>query len=193
AVRAGQVMRGTTLFMSSVTDPYQPIESKLGLTRSVVEALLPVQAALTVHTRSPVVTRDLDLLTGFESVRVNMSITTDSDEIRQRYEPHAPSIDARLRAATAVAGAGIPLCIFVSPMLPIRDVRSFAERLAATGASSYATQPLYPVRGEFMSVSTSVALAKAREDGWTDDRVAAAQEELGAALEGRLVVRWKPG
>ncbi|HET7737480.1 MAG TPA: hypothetical protein VFK32_02800, partial [Tepidiformaceae bacterium] len=42
AVRAGQVMRGTTLFMSSVTDPYQPIESKLGLTRSVVEALLPV-------------------------------------------------------------------------------------------------------------------------------------------------------
>lgn len=74
-----------------------------------------------------------------------------------------------------------------------RDVRGFAERLAATGASSFATQPLYPVRGEFMSGSTSVALAKAREDGWTDERVAAGQEELGAALKWRLAVRWKPG
>jgi len=184
---------GTTILMSSVTDPYQPIEAKLGLTRSIVEALLPIQPALTVHTRSPVVTRDLDLLTQLRYVSVNVSITTDSEDVRMRYEPHAPAIDARLRTAEAVARAGIPVCIFVSPMLPIRDIPGFARRLLATGAERFATQPLYPERGDFMSGSTGLALTKAREDRWEGARVAAAQDALAAALGGRLAIRFRPG
>ena len=77
-------LKGARIFMSSATDPYQPLEMRTGLTRSLVEIMAdPLrQPRLVVQTRSPLVTRDLDLLKQFKHVRVNMSITTDDEDVR---------------------------------------------------------------------------------------------------------------
>jgi DNA repair photolyase len=122
--------RGDAVYMSTVTDPYQPIEQKLGLTHAILRELIEVQPRLTVQTRSAIATRDIDLFKQFERIRVNFTITTDSEAIRLRYEPLCPAIETRLKAAKAVAGAGVPIGISISPMLPLQDAEAFARRLA---------------------------------------------------------------
>src|SRR5262249_20493696 len=78
---------GQSVYMSSVTDPYQPAERGLMLTRGILEAMVPHQPRLVVQTRGPLVVRDIDLLKQFRSLRVNVSIPTDSERVRQQFEP----------------------------------------------------------------------------------------------------------
>jgi DNA repair photolyase len=164
---ARRLERGDAVYMSTVTDPYQPIEQKLGLTRAILEELIEAQPRLTIQTRSPVATRDIDLFKQFERIRVNFTITTDSEEVRLRYEPHTPAIDVRLRAAEKVALAGVPIGISISPMLPLVDARTFGERLRTLRAAEYVTQQLKPSRSRFAAGSSTEALTKMLEDDWT--------------------------
>jgi DNA repair photolyase len=164
---ARRLERGDAVYMSTVTDPYQPIEQKLGLTRAILEVLIEVQPRLTIQTRSPIATRDIDLFKQFERIRVNFTVTTDSEEMRLRYEPHTPAIEVRLKAAEAVARAGVPIGISVSPMLPIRDPESFARRVAGLFAAEYVTQFFKPTRSRFSAGSTPAAARLLKEDKWT--------------------------
>ncbi len=111
--------------MSSVTDSYQPIESKLGLTRSILETILEagVQPRLTVQTRSPIVTRGIDLLRRFERLRVSFTVGTGSEAMRLRYEPHCASIARRFATLEELTAAGIRVGVAISPMLPRRRCR----------------------------------------------------------------------
>jgi DNA repair photolyase len=165
-------LSGKKIYMSSVTDPYQPLESKVGLTRSILEALLlpSKMPRLVVQTRSPLVTRDIDLLSRFDHVRVNMTVTTDSDAIRKRFEPYCPSNDHRLDAIQAIKSAGIKICICVTPMLPLEDPENFARRLAAIGADIYVAQPFKPSNGPFAASTRKMAVDIAKEFNWTADR-----------------------
>ena len=97
---------GQAVYMSSVTDPYLPAERSLELTRGILEALLPHQPRLLIQTRGPLVVRDLDLLRQFRAVRVNMSIPTDSEEVRRVFEPKAPPLERRWEAVGGGAGGG---------------------------------------------------------------------------------------
>lgn len=168
ACRSGVLKTGDPVYMSSVTDPYQPIERRLGLTRAILEAVLEsrVQPRLTIQTRSPFVTRDIDLFRQFEKIRVNFTITTDSEGVRRRYEPHCPSIGARFKAAAEVAAEGVRIGVSISPMLPIRDIQAFGARLVGLDADEYVTQYLKPGRSSFAAGSSAEALRKAREDSW---------------------------
>nr|MDJ0557104.1 radical SAM protein [Microcoleaceae cyanobacterium MO_207.B10] len=87
-----------TIYMSSVTDPYQPIESKTLLTRRLLEVMLEYKPILVIQTRSPMITRDIDILQRFKNLRINMSIPTGSEVVRKDFEPQTPSIRARLNA-----------------------------------------------------------------------------------------------
>src|SRR5580704_2609496 len=78
ARRHAHKLAGKSVYMSSVTDPYQPVERSLALTRGILEALIPHQPRLVVQTRGPLVVRDIDVLSQFRSLRVNFSIPTDS-------------------------------------------------------------------------------------------------------------------
>ena len=111
ACRDGKLLSGDAVYMSSATDPYQPAEARLGVTRAILEAMLAagVQPRLTVQTRSPIAARDIDLFQRFEHIRVNFTITTDSERVRLRYEPSAPAIHAGLRAARSLVEAGVPI------------------------------------------------------------------------------------
>ncbi|MDQ6421539.1 radical SAM protein [Paenibacillus sp. LHD-117] len=118
-----------TIFMSSSTDPYQPIEYKERVTRSLLEAMVDLPPDfLLLQTRSPLVTRDIDLLQRLgRGVRVSMTVETDREDIRKAFSPSAPPIAGRLNALRQLAEAGVPTQVAVAPLLPCSD--GFAETL----------------------------------------------------------------
>lgn len=184
ACRDGTLQSGDAVYMSSATDPYQPAEHRLGLTRSILEAILDagVQPRLTVQTRSPIAGRDIDLFQRFEHIRVNFTVPTDSERVRLRYEPSAPAIAARLRTARVLVDAGVPIGISISPMLPIEHVEAFAEAVASLDAAEYVSQYMAPPGPVFAAGSPPETLAKAREDGWGQREYAAARRVIQRAL-----------
>ena len=121
-------LRNKNVYMSTVTDPYQPIERKLKLTRACLRAMLDYPPRLlTVQTRSALVVRDIDLFEQMTPGRIAvcMSITTDDEEVRRIFEPSCASIADRLKSIRAVREAGIPTQASIAPLLPCN-----AERLA---------------------------------------------------------------
>ena len=129
-----------TIYMSSVTDPYQPIESQHQLTRRLLEVMLDYYPTptLVIQTRSPIITRDIDYLQRFQRLRINMSIPTGSEIVRKDFEPRSPSIKARLNAIAKFKNSiedtkgFIPkTSITITPLLPTLpdDEASFFEKL----------------------------------------------------------------
>jgi DNA repair photolyase len=118
-----------TIFMSSSTDPYQPIEHKERITRSLLEVMIcDPPDFLFVQTRSPLVRRDIDLLLRLgDKVRVSMTVETDRDDIRKHFSPNAPPINARLKTLQLLAEAGVPTQATIAPILPSSE--GFAETL----------------------------------------------------------------
>src|SRR5436853_4812382 len=128
ARQQGPKVAGQAVYLSSVTDPYLPAERSLKLTRGILETLLPHQPRLLVQTRGLLVVRDLDLLRQFRAVRVNLSIPTDSEAVRQAFEPKAPPLERRWQAAAATRAAGVPVGVCVTPMLPLENPGAFVDR-----------------------------------------------------------------
>jgi DNA repair photolyase len=118
-----------TIFMSSSTDPYQPIEHKEQITRSILEVMVDNPPDfLLVQTRSPLVRRDIDLFLHLgDKVRVSMTVETDREDIRKHFSPNAPPISARLKTLELLAKAGVPTQAAIAPMLPSSD--RFGETL----------------------------------------------------------------
>ncbi|MEX1030682.1 MAG: radical SAM protein [Paenibacillaceae bacterium] len=118
-----------TIFMSSSTDPYQPIEYKERITRSLLEVMVSYPPDfLFVQTRSPLVRRDIDLLQRLgDKVRVSMTVETDLEDIRRYFTPYAPPIRARLNTLEILAEAGISTQATIAPILPSSE--KFAELL----------------------------------------------------------------
>jgi DNA repair photolyase len=108
-----------TVMMSSVCDPYQPAERRYGLTRQCIEALGEFGWGIDILTRSPLVTRDRDLLSRLPSVSVGITVPTDNDRVRTILEPKAPSIGSRLNALKQLHDARIDTWVFIGPMLPM--------------------------------------------------------------------------
>ncbi|WP_306600087.1 radical SAM protein [Geothrix sp. 21YS21S-2] len=130
-------LHGQTVFLASATDPYQPLEREFRLTRACLEVLLkcPTTRVL-VHTRSPLVLQDLELLKAFgPRVRVGFSIPTDDDTVRQVVEPRSPPIPSRWAAMERLAKAGIEVNLAVAPLMPVHNPGAFARRAKDSGAS----------------------------------------------------------
>jgi DNA repair photolyase len=113
------------IYMSSVTDPYQPIEAKQQLTRRLLQIMLPYQPTLVIQTRSPMIFRDLEILQEFERLRINISIPTGSERVKRDFEPQSPSIKSRLQAIAKLrygiknwAGYYTKFSITITPLLP---------------------------------------------------------------------------
>ena len=126
------------VFMASATDPYQPLERQYRLSRQCLEVLLlcPTTEVI-VHTRSPLVLQDLELLRAFgDRLSVGLSIPTDDDTVRQIVEPQAPPIPSRWAAAERLAAAGIQVTIAVAPLMAVHDAQAFARRAKASGAAN---------------------------------------------------------
>lgn len=170
ARKQAKKVAGAAVYLSSVTDPYQPAERSLFLTRGILEAMLPYQPRLTVQTRGPLVVRDVDVLVQFAAVRVNLSIPTDSERVRAAFEPKAPPLAKRWDAAAELKAAGIPVGLCVTPTLPIEDPDAFADRLAGFGAAVIVTQDFHDSGGGFGADTGARARQLREEFGWGTDR-----------------------
>ena len=155
---------GKRIYMSSVTDPYQPIERKLNLTRRLLSILAEYhRPKLVVQTRSPDVVRDADLLSGIVSkggrVQVNLTVTTDDEDVRRSFEPYCPSNARRLEAVATLARKGVDTCVTMTPLLLVQDAKRFTGDLQATGVSKFIVQPFHFRSGKFVAGTRETALA----------------------------------
>lgn len=123
------------ILMSSVTDPYQPLERQWRLSRACVEVCLKYPPGLlNVQTRSPLVQEDYHLLAQLgERCWLNFTLETDQEEVRKAVTPRCPPIPARLAALQQARALGLNVQITVSPCLPYSSVETFGKLLLEHG------------------------------------------------------------
>ena len=117
-IRVGKRYRNKTILLSSVTDPYQPLEAKYRLTRRILEKLVEEQPKIEILAKSRLVTRDIDVLKQFEDATVGISISTLKEGYTRELEPKASLPRLRLEALKKCREAGIKTYIFISPIFP---------------------------------------------------------------------------
>jgi DNA repair photolyase len=106
------------VLLSSVTDPYQPLERKYELTRGSLKLLLERQFPVSILTKSDLVLRDLDIIRKFDKIEVGFTLTAYNDAARKAFEPGAAPVEKRLAALREISEEGIPTWAFIGPVLP---------------------------------------------------------------------------
>jgi DNA repair photolyase len=129
-----------TLVLSGVTDPYQPIERKLRITRGCLEVLARFRNPVAIITKNRLVARDVDLLrdlAAHNAAAVNISVTSLDSNLQRVLEPRTSSPQARLDAIRQLRSAGIPTGVMVAPIIPgitDHEVPKIIEACAKAGA-----------------------------------------------------------
>lgn len=132
------------LAIGTNTDPYQPIERKLRITRRILETLSDFNHPVSIVTKSALIVRDIDLLQDLARrnlVGVHISVTTLDRKLARAMEPRAPTPSLRLRAIRALADAGVPVGVMAAPMIPAlndNELESIMEAAREAGAKSAA-------------------------------------------------------
>jgi DNA repair photolyase len=130
------------LALGANTDPYQPIERKLRITRRILEVLAELEHPVSVVTKSNLVLRDLDVLVPMAEKKlasVMVSVTTLDNGLARTMEPRAPTPKRRLQAMEALVQAGVPVGVLASPMIPglnDSEMEAILEASAEAGATS---------------------------------------------------------
>lgn len=122
--------------LSTVTDPYQPIENKYKLSRYCLEQLLIHDFPVCIQTKSKLVLRDLDLISKFSNAEIMFSIGTLNDDERKILEPGASSINDRLNALKKCSDLGIKTAVFFGPIYTsakIEDVKKIVDAFVENG------------------------------------------------------------
>jgi DNA repair photolyase len=133
-----------TVVIGTATDPYQPAERRFRITRGVLETLAEQQGlSVTIITKSPLVTRDVDVLLRIATrsrLSVHVSLITADRDLARRLEPRAPTPEARLRAIARLRAHGIEVGVNVMPVLPgITDSPRLLETLVRSVALANAS------------------------------------------------------
>ena len=131
-----------TMLLSGVTDPYQPIERKLKLTRSCLEVLRDFRQPVSLITKNHLVARDIDILAemaSYDASHVTLSITTLNEELRRKLEPRTSTGQRRVDAVRELAAAGIPVSVNIAPVIPglnDEEIPAILGAVAEAGARS---------------------------------------------------------
>lgn len=105
------------VYMSSVSDPYQPIERELKLTRRLLTNM-DKSVKLSILTKSPLVLRDIDLFQSFEDLEVGLTVNSFNRSVEKVLEPLSPSSRARIDALRVLHENGVRNYAFISPIIP---------------------------------------------------------------------------
>jgi DNA repair photolyase len=141
--------RPVVLSMSGVTDPYQPVEKKLGITRRCLEVLAEFRNPVAVVTKNHLVTRDMDLLSELarhDAAAVAISLTTLDDDLRRLMEPRTSPPNRRLAAVKALSDAGIPVGVMTAPVIPGLTDHELPALISAAAEAGAAFAAYVPVR-----------------------------------------------
>lgn len=129
AIRRKERYAGQELFLSSVTDPYQPCEERYGRTRALLEEMKDSGCTLSISTKSDLVLRDLDLIRSYPKATVAWSVNTLDEDFRREMDD-AVSIERRLEAMRIFHESGVRTTCFISPIFPgITDVEAIVRRV----------------------------------------------------------------
>ena len=131
--------------LGAATDAYQPIDRHYAIARQILEVLAEFDVAVGITTKSALVTRDIDILAPMAAkglVRVHMSIPTLDHELSRRLDPRANSPTRRLEAIEQLTDAGIPVAVYIAPVIPSLNEHEMEAILEACKARG-ATQGLY--------------------------------------------------
>jgi DNA repair photolyase len=148
------------VYISSLTDPYQPLEQKHELTRKLLEILLKHQFPVTIQTKSALVLRDLDLIKKFSQRQIGFTITSLDDTVRKQFEPESSPVEEKLQALEQLHANGIKTYAFLGPILPYLSDQNLEETIhtiADTGVSYiYADKlnmkpGLWPILNKFLN------------------------------------------
>lgn len=121
-------LQGKSVFLSSVTDCYNPFEEKYRITRSILEQLAGMDCELTISTKSHLILRDIDLLKQCKNLKVSISMNTLDEQFRKDMD-RADSILERLETLRTLHENGIYTVLFMSPIFPgITDFREIIEK-----------------------------------------------------------------
>ena len=173
------------LALSGVTDPYQPAERRLRLTRRCLEVLVEARNPVMVITKNHLVTRDADLLgelARHDAAAVGVSITTLDRSLQRRLEPRTSTPERRLAAIARLAEAGIPVRVMVAPVIPgltDHEIPAILEAAAAAGAQ----------RAAYIMLRLPLAVGPLFEDWMTrhvPDRVAKVMNRMRDLHGGRV-------
>jgi DNA repair photolyase len=129
------------IMLGANTDPYQPLEQRLKVTRSLLEVLLATRHPVSIITKGTLVLRDLDLLRELAALnltRVYVSCTTLDVGLKRKLEPRTASPQARLRVIASLAAAGVPVGVMTAPIIPAindAELESLLEAAAQAGAT----------------------------------------------------------
>ena len=183
------------IYMSSVTDPYQPIEKQQQLTRQLLRVMLAYQPILVIQTRSPAIVRDLDLLQQFHHLRINLSIPTGSEAVRKDFEPRSPSIKARLQTINKLRYSlasnyqhQIRFAVTITPLLPtlLTDRDYFFSQLV--GLDRIVLQEFHSSNKRSLVASTrSEAIALKQKYSWWYDNEQQSYRQFKQYLQKYLI------
>jgi DNA repair photolyase len=130
-----KLSKKTVVFLSSASDPYQPVEARFKITRRCLEALLVYDFPVIILTRSPLVLRDLDLLRKFSWLRVGCSISSVSTKL---YEPGVVPVSRRIEMLRKLHENKITTWVSLAPIIPklvLEDMDMLLEKLKRSGVS----------------------------------------------------------
>jgi DNA repair photolyase len=170
--------------LGAATDAYQPIDRRYAIARQVLEVLAEFDVAVGITTKSALVTRDIDILAPMARkglVRVHMSMPTLDHELSRRLDPRANSPTRRLQAIEELTDAGVPVAVYIAPVIPTlndHELEPILEACAGRGA----TQALYTLLRLPREVRDLFAEWLRR---WYPDRAAEAWRLIQAMHEGR--------
>ena len=121
-------LQGKSVFLSSVTDCYNPFEEKYGNTRKILEQLISIDCELNISTKSHLILRDIDLLKQCKNLTVSVSVNTLDEQFKSDMD-HASSIGKRLETLETLHENGIYTVLFMSPIFPgITDYKKIIEK-----------------------------------------------------------------
>ncbi len=171
------------VMISSATDPYQPMEARLKLTRRLLEifSMFP-QWRIRILTKSALVTRDIDILGKIRDLEVGITITTDRDDVRRLMEPRASSIQARVKALKKLKENNIRTYVSIAPILPMNPEK-LAEMLEGLVDYVFIDTMHYPssVAKPFVKLGWEYVLT----DSWQEEMVYRLREAFsGVPIEG---------
>jgi DNA repair photolyase len=135
--------------LSGNTDPYQPVERRLRITRRVIEVLAEFRNPVSIITKNHLVTRDVDLLAelaAHDAVGVTLSVTTLRSDLQRVMEPRTSVPVRRLEAISELARAGVPVGVNVAPVIPGLTDQELPAILAAAAAAGATTANFIVVR-----------------------------------------------
>lgn len=131
-----------TVMLSGNTDCYQPLERKYMITRSLLKVFLEHRHPVSIITKNSLIIRDIDILTKLSTenlVRVNISLTTLDETLRQKLEPRTASAQKRLETVRTLSKAGIPAGILIGPVIPglnNQEIPAILKAASENGATS---------------------------------------------------------